>query len=257
MCKNPAMRATMIATVLLSLVLLGASCRGASMDTSLEASVKEAFPDDTRSAELAAAAADGDAARVRELVRQGADPNARGDRGVTPLQFALLAQSSDGMRALLDAGADPNRPGLGGATAMHTAAIADDPDYLRLLLDNGADPDARHGETGATPLAAAAGPRTDAQFRMLLDAGADPDLADRTGNTPLHAAAMINAGAHVLLLLDKGANPNAKNAQDATFQRYFFTTPAERLNDDARKQRASVVAWLRAHDVPVEAGATP
>lgn len=251
MCKNPAMRATMIATVLLSLVLLGASCRGASMDTSLEA-----FPDDTRSAELAAAAADGDAVRVRELVRQGADPNASGDRGVTPLQFALLAQNRDGMQALLDAGADPNLPGLGGATVVHTAAIADDPDYLRLLLDNGADPDARHGETRATPLAAATGPRTDAQFRMLLDAGADPDLADRTGNTPLHAAAMINAGAHVLLLLDKGASPNAKNAQDATFQRYFFTTPAERLNDDARAQREAVVAWLRAHGVPVEAGAT-
>lgn len=250
MCKNPAMRATMIAAVLLSLVLLGASCRGASMDTSLEA-----FPDDTRSAELAAAAADGDAARVRELVRQGADPNAHGDRGVTPLQFALLAQNADGMRALLDAGADPDQPGLGGATAVHTAAIADDPRYLRLLLEAGADPDARHGETGATPLADAAGPRTDAQFRMLLEAGADPGTSDRTGNTPLHKAAMINAGAHVLALLEAGGSPLAKNAQDATFQRYFFATPAERLNDDARRRREAVVAWLRAHDVPVEAGA--
>lgn len=255
MCKNPAMRATMIATVLLSLVLLGASCRGASMDTSLEANANKAFAEDVRSAELAAAAADGDAARVRELVRQGADPNAHGDRGVTPLQFALLARNADGMRALLDAGADPNLPGIGGATAVHTAAIADDPGYLHLLLDAGADPDARHGETGATPLAAAAGPRTDAQFRMLLDAGADPGSADRTGNTPLHAAAMINAGAHVLLLLEKGASPLAKNAQDATFQRYFFTTPADRLNDDARARREAVIAWLRAHDVPIEAGA--
>ncbi len=213
----------------------------------------EAFPNDPRTAELAGAAAEGDAARVRALVGAGADPNAHGDRGVTPLQFAMLAQDLDGMRALLDAGADPNLPGLGGATAMHMAAIADDPKYLRLLLDRGGDPNARHGATGAGPLAGAAGPRTDAQFRMLLDAGADPNLADRTGNTPLHAAAMINAGEHVLLLLEKGASPNAKNAQDATFQPYFFRTKDELLTDDARARRAAVVAWLRAHQVPLEA----
>jgi len=219
------------------------------MDTS------KAFPDDARTAELAAAATRGDAARVRALVRDGADANAHGDRGVTPLQVALLAQNIDGMRALLDAGADPNLSGLGGATTVHMAAIADDPKYLRLLLDHGGDANARHGETQAGPLAGAAGPRTDAQFRMLLDAGADPNLADRTGNTPLHAAAKINAGAHVLLLLEKGARPNARNAQDATFQTYYFKTPASVLNDAARAQRQAVTAWLQAHGIPVEAGA--
>lgn len=115
--------------------------------------------------------------------------------------------------------------------------------------------DAHHGKTQATPLAGAAGPRTDAQFRMLLEHGADPNAADRSGNTPLHKAAMINAGAHVLLLLERGANPNAKNAQDATFQRYYFKTPAAVLSADAKRQREAVVAWLRAHDVPLEAGA--
>ncbi len=215
----------------------------------------EAFPNDPRAAELAGAAGEGDAARVRELVHAGADPNAHGDRGVTPLQFAMLAQDLDGMRALLDAGADPNLPGLGGATPVHMAAIADDPKYLRLLLDHGGDPNARHGETGAGPLAGATGPRTDAQFRMLLEAGADPNLADRTGNTPLHAAAMINAGEHVMLLLEKGANPNAKNAQDATFQPYFFRTEDRILTGEARANREKVVAWLRQNGIPLEAAA--
>lgn len=242
------MRAALIRASFLALLLTGTSCSGAAMDTS------KAFPDDTRAAELAAAAAQGDAAQVAALVRQGADPNAAGDKGVSPLQFALLAGNREGMRALLDAGADPNRPGLGGATAMHMAAIADDPAYLRLLLEHGGDPNARHGETGATPLAGATGPRTDAQFRMLLDAGADPDIADRTGNTPLHAAAKINAGAHVIALLEEGASPNARNAQDATFQPYFFRTRDDVLSADARAHRSAVVAWLRANGIPLEAG---
>lgn len=248
MCQNPTMRLAPHLAIVLSLILAGASCTGAAMNKS-----EQAFPQDARSAELAQAAADGNQSQVRELVSQGADPNARGDRGITPLQFAMMSESIDGMEALLKAGADPNLPGLGGSTAVHLAAIADDPKYLRLLLDNGGDPNARHGETQAGPLAGAAGPRTDAQFRMLLDAGADPNLADRTGNTALHAAAMVNAGEHVLLLLERGASPNAKNAQDATFQPYFFRTDAKLLNDGARANREKVVAWLEANGIPLEA----
>lgn len=242
------MRAALL-TILL--MLTGAACSGDAMDA------KRAFPDDPTAAALAEAAADGDAASVRDLVQQGADPNAQGEQGVNLLQLAMLAQSKRGLQALLAAGADPNRPGLGGSTAVHGAAIADDPEYLEIVLAGGGDPDVRHGETGATPLAGATGPRTDAQFRRLLEAGADPDLADRTGNTPLHKAAMINAGTHVRALLEAGADAGAKNAQDATFQAYFFKTPTDRLTAEARAEREAVIAWLRAHDVPVEAGALP
>lgn len=242
------MRAALL-TILL--MLSGAACSGDAMDA------KQAFPDDARTAELAEAATAGDAERVRELVSQGADPSARGDQDVNLLQLAMLAQSKSGLEALLAAGADPNAPGLGGSTAMHGAAIADDPEYLGIMLAGGGDPNARHGETRATPLAGATGPRTDAQLHMLLDAGADPGAADRTGNTPLHKAAMINAGAHVLALLEAGADPQATNTQDATFQRYFFKTPSDRLNDRARADREAVVAWLQEHDIPLEANASP
>jgi len=204
---------------------------------------------------LANAAAQGDAARVREEVGQGADPNAQGDKGMNVLQYALARQSPDGLKALLDAGADPSRPGMGGSTVIHNAAITDDAVYLEILLAHRADPDAPHAQTGATALAAAAGPRTDKQFRLLLSARADPNHADRTGNTPLHAAAMINAGAHVLALLQAGADPRAENGQGLTFQRYYFKLPATRLTDAARHEREAVVAWLQAHDVALEAAA--
>lgn len=214
----------------------------------------KAFSDPAVAA-LAQAAAEGDRQAVRERAASGADPDAHGADAVTPLQFAMLAQSKRGVEALLDAGADASVPGLAGRTAVHSAAIADDPDYMRILLEHGADPDARHGLTGGTALADAAGPRTDAQFRMLLDAGADPSIADRTGNTPLHKAAMINAGAHVLQLLERGAPASAKNAQDATFQAYYYKLPASKLDAKARGERAAVTAWLDANGVPLEAGA--
>ena len=238
------------AVLSLLLILSGAACSGDAMDA------RAAFPD-ARAGALADAVAADDADAVQTLVRQGADPNARGDKGVNLLQIAMLAQAKDALKTLLDNGADPNAPGLGGATAVHGAAIADDPEYLEIVLARRGDPDARHGETQATPLAGATGPRTDAQFRMLLAAGATPGLTDRTGNTPLHKAAMINAGDHVLALLEAGADPGARNAQDATFQQYLFKTPADRLNDTARANRQKIVAWLEAHDVALEAGATP
>lgn len=226
---------------LLLWVLLGATaCRaGAAVDA------HKAF-DDPPTIELAEAVARGDAERVRALAQQGADVNARGDRGVSLLDFAMLAQSPEGLRALLEAGADPNRPGLGEVPAMHTAAIARDPQYLRILLEHGGDPNARHPQTGATPLHAATGRRTRAQFEMLLKAGADPNSATRTGDTPLHAAALLNAGDQVLALLEAGADPDARNAQGATFEAYLFKTPDSKLTPVARSERDRVRQWLQA-----------
>ncbi|HWL88114.1 MAG TPA: ankyrin repeat domain-containing protein, partial [Polyangiaceae bacterium] len=80
---------------------------------------------------------------------------------------------------------------------------------------------------------------------------------DRFGNTPLHMAAKINANRFVLDLLNAGADPNLRNRQGATFQRYMNMTPTTSLTADARQQRETVVAWLRAHNVPVETAGTP
>ena len=49
------------------------------------------------------AAADGDAARVQELLTSGADPNAQDDNGWTPLHFAAQGKSAAITRVLLGA----------------------------------------------------------------------------------------------------------------------------------------------------------
>lgn len=209
---------------------------------------------DPRVAALIDAAAHGDAGRAQALVKQGADPNAQGERGVTPLEWTLLHKDLRGMDTLLRAGADPARPGVGGATALHLAAMADDPAYLRSLLDHGADPNAPHGVTQAPPLAAALmNPRDDA-FDLLLAHHADPNRADRLGNTPLHVAAKVHKTHCVLRLLEAGADPALRNRQGATFQTYFNILPAGGLNATARAEHEQVHQWLRQHGIAVEQG---
>ena len=209
---------------------------------------------DHRVAGLVAAAAAGDANRAQALIAAGADPNAEGDRGVTPLEWALLHKDLRGMDVLLRAGADPGRPGVGGATALHLAAMAEDPAYLKALLDHGADPNAPHGVTQAPPLdAALMNPRSDA-FELLLAHHADPNRADRMGNTPLHVAAKVHKTPCVLRLLEAGADPSRRNQQGASFQTYFNILPAGGLNPTARAEHEQVHRWLREHGVAVEQG---
>lgn len=202
-------------------------------------------------AALAEAVAEGDTARIRTLA-PGADLSARGDKQVTLLQWALLNQRLDSLKALLDAGADPKQPGVDGDTVVHMAAAANDASYLTELLARRVDANVRNPESGAGPLRSALMGEREAQFRALLAAGADPNLADRVGNTPLHIAGQINDPERALDLLQAGADANARNAQGQTFQRYLFMTRASLLNAPTRKQREAVEAWLSAHGIALE-----
>jgi hypothetical protein len=93
-------------------------------------------------------------------VRAGANVNARGDKNVTLLQWAMLNKSTTGMEALLGgrdtqfhallaAGADPNAADRTGNTPLHQAAKIDQPQRVLELLKAGANPSAAN-VTGAT-----------------------------------------------------------------------------------------------------------
>lgn len=83
-----------------------------------------------------------DAAAVSAALAQGANVNAQGAVGVTPLAFAVGVGRKSAARALIAAGANPNLEDDEGDTAVTHAVnlYARDPELLRMVLDAGGNP---------------------------------------------------------------------------------------------------------------------
>lgn len=197
-----------------------------------------------------AGAGTGDDAGSRSDVATAVDASAEAD-GVPELHQAVLADDHDRVVELLAGGADPDETGPDGATALHLAAFSSNPAHLTSLLEAGANPDEPHAVTGASALDQAVLNTTDEPFYLLLEAGADPGVTDKNGGTPLHTAARTNAGWAILALLEAGADPSAETG-GRTFQDDYWGYNPAILNDRARTERAQLIEWLEAHDIPVD-----
>jgi hypothetical protein len=163
---------------------------------------------DRNLAALAAAACDGDQGAVERGVKNGANPNAVGVYGATPLLWAIGCKNANGVEALLRAGADPNFAAGGRFNAVYAAATLYDPTILRLALKYLGDPNARDSRSNKSALEEAlllgvngAGWEN---YYALLDAGADPNRADELGDTIAKAAAAYGRFDKVMELLERG-----------------------------------------------------
>ena len=115
-----------------------------------------------------------DVTLVREMLEQGANPNARNDAGATALMWAV--NDLEKTRALLERGADVNVKSADGRTALMIAAgTRGASEIVKLLLERKADVNvvgsALYGPTTALTEAVFAG--NEAAFKMLVAAGAD------------------------------------------------------------------------------------
>ena len=132
-----------------------------------------------------------DVATVTKLIKAGADVNAAGKNGITPLMLAAYASEAGIAKLLIDAGANVNAKNDDGDTAltMDGANWKDDPAVTDLLIKAGADVNLQNNE-GKTALYNAVYKGRVSVVRTLLDHGAKTDIKDKDGVAPLFAGGL-------------------------------------------------------------------
>ena len=109
------------------------------LDRGAQVNAKESWHGQTA---LMWAAGEGHAAAVDELIRRGAEVDARSNGGLTPLLFAARGNHVGVVRALAAAGANVNAAAPDGTSALALAIVNANYDVAGLLLEKGADPNA-------------------------------------------------------------------------------------------------------------------
>jgi ankyrin repeat protein len=122
----------------------------------------------------------GDTNAVMTDIRSGTNvnPRPRLTHGRTPLFMAVYFRQAIVAKQLLANGADPEAQSRNWGTALISAARRGDIGLVSALLDAGADPN--HGVEGTTPLVAAVQSRNEPTAMLLLDRGAEPNVWERS-----------------------------------------------------------------------------
>jgi len=174
-------------------------------------------PEQRLNRQLIAAVWKGRLAKVRELVRRGANPDTRrGPQARTLLMNACEQGDVAMVRVLISSGAsavgvkDDDMD-----TSLHISAGGDKPELISILATKGANIESRN-RAHYTPLMVAASYGKAANVRKLIAHGADPLAATKSGLNALHLATLAGEAETVSLLLKHGADPEAKTFKNMT-----------------------------------------
>jgi ankyrin repeat protein len=160
-----------------------------------------------------AAAAQGDAKELQDLIAKGESPNIRDKHGRTPLHVAAFAGHHEIMRLLANAGVDPNTLENDRYDIATIAAVANDIPTLKLSLALGGSAKNITSRYDGTALIAAAHLGHFEVVRMLINAAAPLDHVNNLGWTALIESIVLGDGGERHLktlkaLVDAGADVN-------------------------------------------------
>jgi quinoprotein dehydrogenase-associated probable ABC transporter substrate-binding protein len=180
--------------------------------------------------ELSNAVLASDQARIKFLVKKGADLKALDPQGYAPIHTAARKRHPELIALFADLGADLNQPDGDGMTPLQHAVMRDHVPSVKMLLERGADMEKKNKE-GHSPLALALAEAKFEVAKVLLDAGAHIDtVAGPEELTPLMiAASQVSPGEGAIFLpgstrpidlareiMEKGANVNAQSKSGVT-----------------------------------------
>ncbi|XP_042872528.1 ankyrin repeat domain-containing protein 29-like [Penaeus japonicus] len=164
---------------------------------------------------LILAAANSHVALVKELLEQGAEPNATRHTGTGALFFAAQGGFLDIVTLLLENGAKINQASKDGGTALIVAAQCGHLDVVTELLRRNADPSSAMKDRATAVFVAAQNGHTSV-VRTLLNAGAKANVRRLDGASPLWIASQMGHQGVVRLLLSHGVNPDICRHDGAT-----------------------------------------
>jgi hypothetical protein len=203
---------------------------------------------DPAAREIAAAIADGNDARLRELAANGGDLDARGPKGDTILTFAVTYWP-DRVPLLVELGADPNAGAGPGAGPLYRAAVTGATGAADALLRAGAQPDVTDDE-GTPVIFHTLKLQDTAIFDMLVRHGADLRGRDARGYTLLMAAAWYRRWPQARMLLERGIDPTAQSRYGDTLRTILETAQMDE-RDLAAPEYQAMIADLAAHGVRI------
>ncbi len=179
--------------------------------------------DDPKVVALCKAIEADDLVKIQHCIDHGANVNAVGKAGVTPLLWAFPDDKIERFKLLLKNGANPNlclTENFGkksifkaGDAVLHMAARSQFAEHFLLVMNYGGDPNlySSRGDTVIHEAVKGLVPNPKERIKIAVDHGADINALDRSGDTPiLLASHWASQFGLALYLMELGGDPTIR-----------------------------------------------